>query len=158
VSRRTVSTAVVLVVLMGCVTISAASATSDRGAFHATSAATVKVGQSRLGPILVDGRGRTLYVFNLDANGNVTCTYKFENCAHDWPPLLTQGKPRAGKGVNPRLLGTVRRTNPAGVQVTYNRHPLYFFSHDKKPGDVKGQGHLSFWWALSPTGKLIKKK
>ncbi len=63
--------------------------------------------------------------------------------------------------VNARLLGTVRRTKPAGLQVTYNGHPLYFLADspaDKKPGDVNGQGFISQWWVVSPTGNAIKKK
>ena len=76
-------------------------------------------------------------------------------------PFLTQGKPRAGKGANARLLGTFRRTKPAGLQVTYNGHPLYVCACDKKSGDVAGQGFGgtgSGWWVVSPTGTAIKKK
>ena len=43
---------------------------------HAASstAATVKLGRSDLGRMLVDGRGRTLYLFEKDENGRSSCT------------------------------------------------------------------------------------
>ena len=67
-------------------------------------------------------------------------------------------EPQASRrpGLNPRLLGTVRRTKPAGLQVTYNRHPLYFYSSDVKPGQTKGQGFFASWYVVSPTGRAIK--
>ncbi len=61
-----------------------------------------------------------------------------------WPALLTKGTPIAGPGVNPRLLGTVTRTDfdLPGVssvkQVTYAGHPLYRFFLDKAAGDTQG--------------------
>ena len=117
--------------------------------------------------ILVDGRGRSLYVFDFDADTTPTCyddtTY---HCSKAWPPLLVQGAVRAGKGVNNSLLKTVKRTNGT-VQVTYNRHPLYTFNGyhlgnapnapaDTKPGDVHGQDYIGYWWVLSPAGKEVK--
>jgi predicted lipoprotein with Yx(FWY)xxD motif len=62
-----------------------------------------------------------------------------------WPALLTKGAPIAGPGVNPRLLGTVNRTDfdfltggSSVKQVTYNGHPLYRFFLDKAAGDTQG--------------------
>ena len=61
-----------------------------------------------------------------------------------WPALLTNGAPIAGPGVNPRLLGTVTRTDidspalPAVQQVTYAGQPLYRFFLDKAAGDTQG--------------------
>ncbi|HEY8775007.1 MAG TPA: hypothetical protein VIM33_00855 [Gaiellaceae bacterium] len=117
--------------------------------------------------ILVDSRGRTLYLFDADQNNTPTCyddaTY---HCSKAWPPLLVHGAVRAGKGVNTSLLKTVKRTGGT-VQVTYNRHPLYTFNGyqrgnapdapaDTKPGDVHGQNYIGYWWVLSPAGKPIK--
>jgi predicted lipoprotein with Yx(FWY)xxD motif len=74
-----------------------------------------------------------------------------------WPPLFVTGRPLAGAGVNPKLLETVRRKQPAGIQVTYNHHPLYLYRNDKKPGDLKGQGYYNYWYVLSPSAKPIEK-
>jgi predicted lipoprotein with Yx(FWY)xxD motif len=59
-----------------------------------------------------------------------------------WPALLTKGDPIAGPGVNPRLLGTVTRSDLNGLppmqQVTYAGQPLYRFFLDKAAGDTQG--------------------
>ena len=43
---------------------------------------------SELGKILVDGSGRTLYLFEADKEGSSTC---YDRCAQVWPPLTTLG-------------------------------------------------------------------
>src|SRR5947209_16032272 len=55
--------------------------------------ATVSVGSSRLGQILVDGSGKTLYLFEADKGTQSTC---FGPCAQFWPPLTTLGTVKAG--------------------------------------------------------------
>ena len=120
--------------------------------------ATVKVGRSRLGSILVDASGRTLYLFKEDRPGKALCTSDYLNCTTGWPPLMTTGRPHAQAGVHTRLLGSIHRTKPAGSQVTYNRHPLYLSIADKQPGDVNGQGNHAYWYVLSPNGRPITKK
>jgi predicted lipoprotein with Yx(FWY)xxD motif len=120
----------------------------------ATGTTKVGVASSRLGRIVVDGRGRTLYAFAKDKNGRSACT---GTCATYWPPLLTSGKVRAGHGVKASLLGTTRRGN-GKLQVTYNRHPLYTFTLDKQAGQTNGEGLDDFggvWDVLSPAGKRI---
>jgi predicted lipoprotein with Yx(FWY)xxD motif len=116
--------------------------------------ATVAIGNSKLGKILVDGRGRTLYLFEADKGTKSVC---YGECAKAWPPLTTMGKPRAGSGVSPALLGTTARTDHTSG-VTYNGHPLYYFVHDTKPGDIAGQGLNSLggkWYVLNPKGSKI---
>jgi predicted lipoprotein with Yx(FWY)xxD motif len=119
-------------------------------------AATVDVGKTKLGTVLVDAQGRTLYDFVKDKHGKSSCSGA---CAKFWPPLMTHGKPKAGKGVQAKLLGTTKRSN--GTQVTYDGHPLYTFALDKKAGQTKGQGSTNFggaWWVLAPNGHQITKK
>ncbi|GLW96387.1 hypothetical protein Misp02_04740 [Microtetraspora sp. NBRC 16547] len=119
--------------------------------------ATVAVRDSKLGKILVDGRGRTLYLFEADKGTSSTC---YSTCATAWPPLTTTGKPQAGSGASPALLGTTARTDHT-TQVTYNGHPLYYFVTDVKPGDITGQGDDSFgakWYVLDPKGNKIEKR
>jgi len=107
---------------------------------------------------VVDGRSRTLYLFQKDKNGKSACSGA---CATNWPPLLTKGKPKAIGGVKPSLLGTTKRSNGT-TQVTYNKHPLYTFVLDKnKPGSTKGEGVDAFgaeWYVLGTNGKKIEKK
>jgi predicted lipoprotein with Yx(FWY)xxD motif len=111
--------------------------------------------------ILVDSHGITLYLFVLD-HGKPTCTNDpTYHCSKVWPPLRTNGAPRAGQGVKRSLLGVVK--NPeGGVQVTYNHHPLYSFHGGAgfgtadKPGEVKGQNFAGLWYVVSPQGKPIR--
>jgi predicted lipoprotein with Yx(FWY)xxD motif len=134
-------------------------ATSRRPARAAASAAgaTVGVRRSPLGAILVDGRGLTLYDFVKDKGDKSAC---YGACAALWPPLTTKGKPRAGRGVNARLLGTTRRKDGT-LEVTYSRHPLYYYVADKRPGQTTGQGLPQFgapWWVLAPNGREIHRR
>ena len=111
--------------------------------------------------IVVDGKGRTLYLFTEDTAGKATCAAADPQCPKLWPAFATVGKPLAGKGIKASLLGTTK--GAGGVQqVTYNRHPLYYFAGiypgagDRKPGDVKGQAFYGVWYVLSPKGTTIK--
>lgn len=116
--------------------------------------AKVGVASSKLGRILVDGRGRTLYLFAKDKNGKSACSGL---CAGYWPALATKGKPQAINGARKALLGTTRRSN-GRLQVTYRGHPLYRFSGDSGAGQTSGEGLTDFgggWWAVSPAGAKI---
>jgi predicted lipoprotein with Yx(FWY)xxD motif len=113
--------------------------------------ATVQVRRTSLGKILVDSRGRTLYLFKKDTGAKSRCS---GSCAVNWPPLLATGRPTAGSGVKGSKLGTTRRSD-GKTQVLYNRHPLYRFVGDRKPGQTTGQGLTAFgaaWFALTPSG------
>jgi predicted lipoprotein with Yx(FWY)xxD motif len=115
---------------------------------------TVSLGKTKLGLVLVNSRGNTLYMFAKDRNGKSACS---GSCAKFWPPTLQGGKPTAGSGVKASLLGTTRRSN-GSMQLTYNKHPLYSFVLDKKPGQTNGEGNLAFggrWYAVSARGKAV---
>lgn len=118
-------------------------------------AARVSAAQSSLGKIIVDGQGRTLYLFEKDNRGRSACS---GTCAMYWPPVITHGKPIAGRGLKSSLLGTIRRANGAR-QVTFAGHPLYRYALDTKAGQTNGEGLQDFgagWDALSPAGKKIE--
>jgi predicted lipoprotein with Yx(FWY)xxD motif len=118
-------------------------------------AATVGVASTPLGRIVVDGKGRTLYLFEKDTNRRSAC---YGQCATYWPPLLTHGKPAARAGAQQSLLGTTRRAN-GSEQVTYAGHPLYGFIQDRKAGQTTGEGSRAFgasWDVLSPAGQKIE--
>jgi len=106
---------------------------------------------AKLGSILADSSGRTLYVFDRDAGGKIACT---ASCVQVWPPLLlTAGTsaPTAGAGVTVALASVQR---PDGsLQVTSGGRPLYAFSGDSAPGDTKGDGFAGgIWHVARPAG------
>jgi predicted lipoprotein with Yx(FWY)xxD motif len=111
----------------------------------------VDIGKTSLGSVLVGGTGRTLYLWEADRGDKSTCDTA---CASAWPPLTTHGNPSAGHAVVASKLGTTRRSDGA-LQVTYNRHPLYYFSGDTGPGQTNGQGSLGFgakWEVITAAG------
>lgn len=109
------------------------------------------------GPILAAaGSSLTLYMFAADHSGESAC---YGTCATVWPPLLTDGSPKAEGGAKGSELGTVKRRDGT-TQVTYAGHPLYYYTPDKSPTDVTGQAVNSFggpWYVLSPAGRVITK-
>jgi predicted lipoprotein with Yx(FWY)xxD motif len=139
----------------------AASAAVKSPATHGASGtasvakSTVEVRGTRLGKVLVDSQGRTLYLFKKDSGGRSACAGA---CAKFWPPLRASGKPTAGRGVSASKLGTIRRSD-GKPQVTYKGHPLYTFLQDTKAGQTNGQGVTAFgasWFAVSPAGNQIR--
>ncbi len=104
-----------------------------------------------LGDHLVDGDGRTLYLFTVDIQGEASACV--DDCAANWPPLV--GGSSAGAGADAGLLGSVTRTDGV-AQVTYNGWPLYYFAADAAPGDTNGQGVGDVWWVVSPSGDPIR--
>jgi len=118
----------------------------------AAGAATVMVATSDLGQILVDGEGRTLYLFTPDEAGTPTC---YEGCAQAWPPLLASGEITVGAGLDDSDFSTAPRTD-GGDQVKIGNWPLYYFATDAAPGDTKGQGVGGVWFVVSPSGEAIK--
>jgi predicted lipoprotein with Yx(FWY)xxD motif len=120
----------------------------------ATGAKIAVASNAKLGQFLVDGSGKTVYLFVADTGTASTC---YTSCAVYWPPVLTTGAPQAGSGTQASLLGTTTRTD-GKVEVTYAGHPLYYFLNDKKAGDTTGQGVNGFgglWWVLAPSGAAI---
>jgi predicted lipoprotein with Yx(FWY)xxD motif len=121
------------------------------------SRASVGVAKTKLGRILVDGRGRSLYVFAKDKNGKSSCNGA---CLAYWPPLIGSGKPLAKAGVKASLLGRTKRKD-GRWQITYKRHPLYTFVGDTKKGQTSGEGLDDFggeWDVVSPSGARIAKE
>ena len=133
---------------------SATKSTSTVTKAPAAKGATVDVRKSKLGTMLVDSSGRSLYLFEADKGTSSTC---FGSCAAAWPPLTTAGAPKAGGSVKQALLGTTKRKD-GGTEVTYKGHPLYYYAGDSGPGATTGQGLNQFgakWYVLAPSGKKI---
>jgi predicted lipoprotein with Yx(FWY)xxD motif len=146
----------VLTALAGT-TLVAATAAAIALAGGSAGGARVNVAMSHLGRILVDSKGITLYDFPPDKGTTSVC---YGPCAALWPPLISHGKPVAGRGVRASLLGTTKRKD-GKLQVTYGGHPLYYFVTDRKPGQTTGQAINQFggpWWVISPAGKEIHRR
>jgi len=108
----------------------------------------------KLGKIIVDGDGRTLYDFPIDKGTASVC---YGACASLWPPYTTKGNPVAGPGVNQALVGTAKRRD-GSTEVTYAGHPLYYYAPDRKRGQITGQALDQFgapWYALAPSGREL---
>ena len=109
---------------------------------------------AKLGAILVDSHGLTLYDFQKDSATKSAC---YGSCAKIWPPLMSGGAPQAAGGAQQSLLGTSARSDGT-TQVTYGGHPLYSYVGDRKPGEATGNGLTEFggsWHALRPNGKEV---
>jgi predicted lipoprotein with Yx(FWY)xxD motif len=121
----------------------------------ASGGSAVDVATSKLGKILVDSKGLTLYLFAADTGTSSTCSGA---CAAAWPPLTTKGKPTAGTGVKASLLGTTKRSDGT-LEVTYAGHPLYYYAGDTAAGQTTGQALPQFgapWYVVGTDGKAIK--
>lgn len=125
----------------------AAGTATSRGSAIVTSASVPKLGR-----VLVDSRGFTLYDFHKDKGAKSAC---YGACAANWPPLTTEGSPGAGEGAMASKLGTTKRSDGT-MQVTYAGHPLYTYAGDSKPGEANGNDVDAFggqWYALQPNGQ-----
>jgi predicted lipoprotein with Yx(FWY)xxD motif len=145
-----------LVISVGAVVAALSLTFGGLGVASASSGSSTKVAtaSSKLGRILVDGHGRTLYLFAKDRRGKSTCGGA---CAGYWPAVIASGKPHAIAGAKASLLGTTRRAD-GRMQVTYRHHPLYRFSGDTSKGAITGEGLSDFggkWWVVSPAGTKI---
>jgi predicted lipoprotein with Yx(FWY)xxD motif len=112
--------------------------------------AELTVQSSHYGPTIFDSHHRVLYQFAADHTHKSTC---YGACAKAWPPMLTNGQPKAISGLDSSLLGTTTRKD-GSQQVTYAGHPLYYFSEDK-PGKIMCQHvklHGGFWYVVKPNG------
>src|SRR5207302_4352416 len=112
-----------------------------------TSSAQVKTAASpKLGRILVDAQGMTLYHLTAEQNGKFICTSTA--CLHVWHPLTEQagGTPSGSVG----SLATIKRPD-GSVQLTYKGQPLYTFAQDQVAGQTNGQGikDVGTWMAVT---------
>lgn len=132
-------------------------ASAGRAQAHAAAgAATIGLRKTKLGMLLVNSRGFTLYAFSKDASRKDTCVAKM-GCSSIWPIVRTHGAPRAGHGIKRSLLGTIKLRGGA-VQVTYAGHPLYTYTGDGSPGSTSYVGVRQFggvWHGLSASGRLV---
>jgi len=111
----------------------------------------ITLGDSEFGEMLFDTKKQAIYIFEKDPKGETVC---YGECAEAWPPVYTDGEPRATGGVKQSLLGTVKRRD-GKLQVTYAGKPLYFYAHEGR-GEVRCHNvnlNGGFWWVIGPDGK-----
>lgn len=111
---------------------------------------------SRLGKILVNSRGLTIYVFTADTKNHDSCQSK-PHCTLSWAPVLTAAKPVAGAGVHQSLLGTTMLMS-GKLQVTYNGHPLYTYIGDTQKHETSYVNFPQFggrWRAINAAGDEV---
>jgi predicted lipoprotein with Yx(FWY)xxD motif len=119
------------------------------------SSLTLVLQHSPVGPILATGGGETLYDFVPDTPTHSACVSNV--CIFQWPPLVTSGPVRVGKGIDRSLVGTLRRPD-GSTQLSYGGHPLYTYNGDVAPGVVMGQAvnqDGGLWYVLNAQGKQI---
>ena len=110
----------------------------------------IKLHKTSYGKVLVGPSGKSLYILTADGKNVSHCNTL---CRYGWPPLMTNGKPRAGKGVNAAKLGQT-----ANHQVTYYGKPVYYYAQDSSAGQTTGEGVHSFggyWYLINAKGKNI---
>jgi predicted lipoprotein with Yx(FWY)xxD motif len=115
-----------------------------------TAGPAVKLASTKLGMVLVDDNGLTVYRFDNDTTpGKSTCGPGV--CASTWPAVIVTGTPTAGPGIEASKLSTFTRDD-GKTQLQFDGHPLYMFAGDKKAGDTNGEGILDKWYAVTADG------
>ena len=124
----------------------AACGSSDGGTSTSGSAASAakapiaSATKDKVGQVVVDAEGRTLYRFTAEAQGRPVCT---GSCVKTWPPATVS----KGSGL-PDHVATVDRPDGGGLQLTYDGHPLYRYAGDHSAGDAQGDGVGGQWYAV----------
>jgi predicted lipoprotein with Yx(FWY)xxD motif len=112
-----------------------------------------------LGAVLVNGQGRTLYVFGPDKAKKVTCVGA---CASIWPPLALSGSQKSAVAGQAKASLAGSDPNPSGGRVaTYAGWPLYTYVTDVGSGTAKGQAlnlNGGVWYVISASGTVVHKK
>jgi predicted lipoprotein with Yx(FWY)xxD motif len=133
-------------------TTTSASSSAPGSATPAAPGGVLGVATTSLGPVLVDGKGLTVYMLTSDSPGHSACSAA---CLAYWPPV-TGPAPASVKGITAPL--SVTKATSGTSMVTAAGWPLYTFVKDSAPGDVTGEGVKSFggtWYAVSPSGKAV---
>src|ERR1700751_5681556 len=133
---------------------SAASGASASPAGPSASATVIETHTGSSGTFLVNGSGRTVYMFAKDPSNQSACSGA---CASAWAPVTTTGAATASGDAKASELGTITRSDGT-KQVTYDGHALYYFAGDSSAGQTNGQGVDGFgakWWLVAPSGSII---
>ena len=127
----------------------ATTAAAASGSATVSAADNATLGQQ----ILVNSAGMTIYLFEPDATATTSAVPA--GIKANWPPVVADGTPVAGDGVDASKLGVAPQADGT-QQVTYNGHLLYTFISDVAPGDAKGQGLGDVWYVVTPAGEKFE--
>ncbi|TLS43593.1 hypothetical protein FE633_24825 [Streptomyces montanus] len=131
-------------------TAGAQGAQEGAGAKSETAGRLAVAENAKLGEVVTDSAGMTLYRFDKDTAEPPKSTCDGD-CATTWPPVPASGA-SAPAGIDKSLLGEVTRSDGT-KQLTLDGWPMYRYAKDTKAGDTKGQGVGGTWYASAPTGK-----
>jgi predicted lipoprotein with Yx(FWY)xxD motif len=120
------------------------SSSDDDGAAGGAKAPVASADKARVGPVVVDAQGFTLYRFTAEAQGRPVCTGA---CAKTWPPATVT----KDDGL-PDHVATVDRPDGGGLQLTYDGHPLYRYAGDHSADDANGEGVGGQWYVVKAGG------
>jgi predicted lipoprotein with Yx(FWY)xxD motif len=113
---------------------------------------TLRVGATATHPaVLIDQRGRTLYVSRLETAGQQSCT---GSCLQVWPLVLLQPNGSVAAGA-PALDRALITTVPVadGKAVAYHGYLLHTYVGDPSAGGDAGQGVGGEWSTITPAGR-----
>ena len=133
---------------------SPAGGSSSSAGASSSGGTVITTAKSSGGTVLASGSGRAVYLWAKDTGDMSNCNGA---CAGAWPPVTTTGTATASGGAKASDIGTITRSDGT-KQVTYDGHPLYYFSGDSGPGTASGQGSDAFgakWWLVAPTGSDV---
>jgi len=94
----------------------------------------ITVAKTPAGRVLVDPRGRTLYVFAPDTRGHSTCTGE---CVTYWPPVPGSDARSGATAAVTATLGSIKRADGSS-QLTANGYPVYTYVGDHAPAQATG--------------------
>jgi predicted lipoprotein with Yx(FWY)xxD motif len=139
-----------------CSSTSSSTGASSGGssASASTTAMVIKTTSGSTGSFLTDGSGHAVYLWTKDGKNMSACSGA---CTGAWPPVPAQGTVTASGGAQASDLGSIIRPD-GSKQVTYDGHPLYYYSGDSGAGQTNGQGSDNFgakWWLVAPSGAQI---
>jgi predicted lipoprotein with Yx(FWY)xxD motif len=120
------------------------SSSSSSGASAAKSDVVTNAKKAKVGDVIVDAQGRTLYRFTAEAQGVPVCTGA---CVGTWPPAVV-----ANAAGLPKHVATVKRPDGGKLQLTYDGHPLYRYAGDQSTADANGEGVGGQWFVLKAGG------
>jgi predicted lipoprotein with Yx(FWY)xxD motif len=151
--RRLLSSSIAVALFAAIILVLALSggsaATTPSAASRAADVLTTR--HTAVGQILVDGHGRSLYLFQADKPNRSTLSRAGLKV---WPAFTTVRPPRAAGGVSAAHISLIHANG--GRQVAYFGHPLYYFVGDEMSGETAGQGLREFgalWYTVSTSGK-----
>ncbi len=152
---RAVGSVALLGLVAACSSSDATPSNPGSGSPPAAAASLNLASSAKFGNYLVDGNGRTLYLFALDlpaGGGNPAVSNcagsasDTSSCIYLWPIFDAGANPTVA-GINVADVGEITRSSDGMKQTTYKGFPLYYFRPDANPGAIGGEA-IPDWFVL----------